>query len=31
MLAETFDISLLTADTKLAGAPGLPCRTELLR
>lgn len=29
-LAAAFDATLLTADTKLAGAPKLPCRIELL-
>lgn len=29
-VAELLDIPLLTADAKLARAPGLPCRTELL-
>ncbi len=30
-LAEVLDITLLTADARLAAAPGARCRTELLR
>lgn len=30
-LAEALDCALLTADAKLAGAPGLPCQVEVLR
>ncbi|GAB7192349.1 type II toxin-antitoxin system ribonuclease VapC1 [Kineococcus sp. NUM-3379] len=30
-LAEALDVPLLTADARLAGAPGVTCRVELLR
>lgn len=30
-LAETMDVALLTADAKLAAAPGLQCAVELIR
>jgi len=29
-LAEALDVALLTADERLAGAPGLRCTVELL-
>jgi predicted nucleic acid-binding protein len=30
-LAEAMDVALLTADAKLAAAPGLQCAVELIR